>query len=417
MGVVYRARDTRLQRNIALKFLPEAWSADREARASAALNHPNICTIHEIGEHDGRPFIAMELLEGRTLRQEMGVRNLELGQIIDIASQVADALEAAHGKGIIHRDIKPGNIFITARGVVKVLDFGIAVMADSPDSRGGTAMGTRAYMSPEQRQGRAVDARTDVFSLGVVIRQMAGATAAFDRILERCLANDPAARFGSAAELRAALHGLRELTFVFADFERRLLERLARRVPRGLRANHFTALGMVGAAGAGVAYAVARYNPAWLWVASVMLAVHWLGDSLDGTLARVRGAERPKYGFYLDHVMGALSVVLVGVGIGLSGYINPLLALGLVVAYLAMAVNVYLESSVFGVARVEYGRIGPTEARLALIVLNTGLALGVHPTVRVANWTAVVVLAGMALVFVWRLARNLSRLSKLEPQR
>src|SRR6267378_1886441 len=245
MGIVYRARDTRLQRDVALKFLPAAWSADREARAAAALNHPNICTIHEIGAHDGRSFIAMELLEGRTLKQAMGVRSLELGQIIEIASQVADALEAAHAKGIIHRDIKPGNIFITARGVVKVLDFGIAVMAGSTDSRGGTAIGTRAYMSPEQLQGRAVDPRTDIFSLGVVIQQMAGGRAAFDRIVERCLANDPAARFGSAAELRAALHGLRELTFVFADFERRLLERLARRVPPGLRANHFTALGMV----------------------------------------------------------------------------------------------------------------------------------------------------------------------------
>ena len=417
MGIVYRARDTRLQRDVALKFLPAAWSADREARAAAALNHPNICTIHEIGEHDGRSFIAMELLEGRTLQQGLGVGGLGLGEVIEIASQVADALEAAHGKGIIHRDIKPGNIFITARGVVKVLDFGIAVMADSPDSRGGATVGTRAYMSPEQLQGRAVDVRTDIFSLGVVIQQMAGGRAAFDRILERCLANDPAARFGSAGELRAALHGLRELTFVFADFERRLLERLARRVPRGLRANHFTALGMVGAAGAGVAYALARYNPAWLWVASVMLAVHWLGDSLDGTLARVRGAERPKYGFYLDHVMGALSVVCVGLGIGFSGYVSLTLALGAVVGYLALAVNVYLESSVFGIAKVEYGRIGPTEARLALIVLNTVLALGVHPTVRVANWTVAVVLAGMAVVFVWRLASNLSRLAKLDPRR
>jgi len=172
---------------------------------------------------------------------------------------------------------------------------------------------------------------------------------------------------------------------------------------------------MVGAAGAGVAYALTRSNPAWFWVASVMLAVHWLGDSLDGTLARVRGVERPRYGFYLDHVMGALSVVLVGVGIGLSGYVNPLLALGLVVAYLAMAVNVYLESSVFGVARVEYGRIGPTEARLVLIAVNTVLALGVRPTMRVANWTLVIVLAAMVVVFVSRLVRNLSRLNKLEP--
>ena len=419
MGVVYRARDTRLQRDVALKFLPEAWSADREARAAAALNHPNICTIHEIAEHDGRPFIAMELLEGQTLKQRLGAGGLGLGEVIEIASQVADALEAAHAKGIIHRDIKPGNIFITARGAVKVLDFGIAVMADSPDSHARAAIGTRPYMSPEQLQGRAVDARTDVFSLGVVIQQMAGAggTTAFERILERCLANDPAARFASAGELRAALQGLRELTFVLANFERRLLERLARRVPRRIRPNHFTALGMVGAAGAGVAYALARYNPAWLWVASVMLVVHWLGDSLDGTLARVRSAERPKYGFYLDHVMGALSVVVVGLGIGVSGFVNPALALGVVVAYLALAVNVYLESSVFGVATVEYGRMGPTEVRLVLIVVNTVVALGVRPSVRVANWTLVIVLAGMALVFVWRLARNLSRLNKLEPQR
>jgi len=420
MGVVYRASDTRLHRQVALKFLPETWSRDREARAAAALNHPNICTIHEVGEHDGRPFIALELLEGRTLKEEMGSRRLELGEIVEIASQVADALEAAHDKGIIHRDIKPGNIFITRRGVVKVLDFGIALMADSPESHARMPIGTRTFMSPEQIAGRAVDTRTDLYSLGVVIDQMVTGpprTKALDDILERCLAKDPADRFPSAAELRSALRGLRDLTFVFANAERRLLERVARRVPRGIRSNHFTALGMVGAVGAGVAYALTRYSPAWLWLASLMLGIHWLGDSLDGTLARVRGTQRPKYGYYLDHVMGALSVVLVGVGIGLSGYVNPLLALGLVVAYLAMAVNVYLESSVFGVVKVEYGRIGPTEARLVLIVVNTVLALGVRPTVRVANWTVVIVLAGMALVFVWRLARNLSRLSKLEPRR
>src|SRR5437867_7477512 len=417
MGVVYRARDTRLQRDVALKFLPAAWSADREARAAAALNHPNICTIHEIGAHDGRSFIAMELLEGRTLKQELGVGSLELGEVIEIASQVADALEAAHAKGIIHRDIKPGNIFITTRGPVKVLDFGIAVMADAPDSHARAAIGTRPYMSPEQLQGQAVDARTDVYSLGVVIQQMAGGATAFDRIVEHCLANDPAARFGSAGELRAALSGLRELTFVLANFERRLLERLARRVPRRIRPNHFTALGMLGAAAAGVAYALARYNPAWLWVASVMLAVHWLGDSLDGTLARVRGAERPTYGFYLDHVMGALSVVVVGLGLAVSGFVNPALALGVVVGYLALAVNVYLESSVFGVATVEYGRMGPTEVRIALIVVNTVLALGAQPRMRITNGVLWVVLVAMVAVFVWRLARNLSRLAKADPQR
>ena len=174
---------------------------------------------------------------------------------------------------------------------------------------------------------------------------------------------------------------------------------------------------MLGAVGAGVAYALTRYKPAWFWVASLMLGTHWLGDSLDGTVARVRGTERPRYGFYLDHVMGALSVVLIGLGIGLSGYVSPLLALGLVVAYLALAVNVYLESSVFGIVKVEYGRIGPTEARLVLIVLNSIVALGARPPVRVVNWAFAIVLAAMVVVFVWRFVRNLSRLAKADPQR
>ena len=418
MGVVYRASDTKLHRQVALKFLPETWSRDREARAAAALNHPNICTIHEVGEHDGRPFIAMELLEGRTLKEEMGVRRLELGGIIEIGSQIADALEAAHAQGVIHRDIKPSNVFITTRGVVKVLDFGIALMADSPESHTRMPIGTRAFMSPEQLAGRPVDNRTDVYSLGVVIDQMATSrTKALDAVVQRCLAEDPADRFRSAPELRSALQGLRDLTFVFADSERRLLERLARRVPRRIRPNHFTALGMVGAVGAGAAYALTRYNPAWLWVASIMLGIHWLGDSLDGTLARVRGVERPRYGFYLDHVMGALSVVVIGLGIGFSGYVSPIFALGLVVAYLALAVNVYLESTVFGIVTVSYGRIGPTEVRIVLILLNTVVALGAGPSLRVANWTAGIALVAMGVVFFWRLGRNLSRLGKVDPQR
>src|SRR5437867_11630383 len=190
------------------------------------------------------------------------------------------------------------------------------------------------------------------------------------------------------------------MTFLLAGIERRVLQRIAARVPRSLRSNHLTVLGTLGAVGAGTAYALTRYDPAWLWVASLMLGIHWLGDSLDGTLARVRGTERPKYGFYLDHVMGALSVMAVGLGISLSGYVSPVLALGLVVGYLALAVNVYLESNVFGVATVEYGRMGPTEVRLVLIVVNTWFAVGVGTGVGVANGCVALVLGGIAVGFV-----------------
>lgn len=218
--------------------------------------------------------------------------------------------------------------------------------------------------------------------------------------------------------------GLREMTFVLADVERRILERLATRVPRAIRSNHLTAVGTLGAVGAGTAYALTRYSPAWLWVASVMLAVNWLGDSLDGTLARVRRTQRPKYGYYLDHVVDAFSTAVIGLGIGLSPYVNLGLALGLVVVYLAMSINVYLESSVFGVFKISYGRIGPTEVRLLLVILNTMLALaalwevkGPWPIELVANWTLAIVLTGMVTLFVARFARNLYRLAKLEPQR
>jgi phosphatidylglycerophosphate synthase len=416
MGVVYRAIDTRLGRQVALKFLLEAELRDREARAAAALNHPNVCTIHEIGEFEGRSFLALELLEGKTLKQELGAGSLEPGKIVDIAVQVADALEAAHAQGIIHRDIKPANIFITTRGVVKVLDFGIARLPGSAEPQ---KFGTRAYMAPEQLPGGggAGDERSDVFALGVVIREMVGTRPAggLEPIIARCVAAAPAERFQSAAAVRSALR--RDMTFVLAAFERRLLERMARRIPPSIRPNHFTALGMIGAVGAGVAYALTRYSPAWLWLASLMLLVHWLGDSLDGTLARVRGTERPRYGYYLDHAMGALSVVIVGIGIDLSGYLSPTLVLGLVVAYLTLAVNVYLESTVFGVLKVEYGRVGPTEARLVLILVNTALALGARPPMRIVDWTLAAALAAMVLVLVWRLGRNLSRLTRLDPRR
>ena len=449
MGVVYRATDTRLQRDVALKFLPLTWANtgpaqarfEREARAAAALNHPNNCTIYEVGEHGGRTFIAMELLEGRTLKDRIADRPLGLNEIVDIASQVADALDAAHAAGIVHRDIKPANIFITPRGVAKVLDFGVAKLVATEAGDAGSAFGTLPYMSPEQILDLQVDGRTDVFSLGVVMYEMAAGHRPFhgetqrelkaailgqsptplnsqiSSIIAQCLAKDPAKRFGSAGTLRKALQAAtkREMTFVLAELEQSVLTRLARRIPRAIRPNHFTALGLVGAVGAGVAYALARYNPAWLWIASLMLGIDWLGDSLDGTLARVRGTERPKYGYYLDKVAGAFSVTVIGLGIAFSGYVNPVLALVTLVVYLGLAINVYLESSVFGVYRFSYGRIGPTEIRLALVVLNTVLAIvgrGGGSVARIANWLLAIGLTAMVAVLIWRVARNLSRLAR-----
>src|SRR3989441_11399311 len=212
----------------------------------------------------------------------------------------------------------------------------------------------------------------------------------------------------------------REMTFLLAEPERRILQALAARVPRSIRSNHLTALGTIAAAGAGAAYALTNYSPAWLWVASLMLCLNWLGDSLDGTLARVRGTQRPKYGYYLDHVVDAFSTTVIGLGIGLSPYVDLGIALGLVVVYLALSINVYLESSVFGVFKISYGGIGPTEVRLLLIILNTLLVLtpAPHgPVAVVTNWTLAVILVCMIALFVGRFARNLYRLAKLEPQR
>src|SRR5687768_7207212 len=192
MGVVYRALDSKLGRHVALKFLPDGISQspdalDRftpQARSAAALNHPHICTIYEIGDYDGRPFIAMELLEGRTLADSISGRPLPIGTSLDLATHIASALDAAHGKAIVHRDIKPANIFVTSSGTAKVLDFGLAKTATtsaagSPDSDtvaqgsnltgAGSTLGTIAYMSPEQARGRDLDGRSDLFSLGVVL--------------------------------------------------------------------------------------------------------------------------------------------------------------------------------------------------------------------------------------------------------
>src|ERR1700685_3093739 len=231
MGVVYEAQDSQLGGRVALKFLPPEMKQDsqllerfqREARAASSLNHPNICTIHAIEQHERRHFIVMELLEGETLAQKMSRQPMETDKLLALGIQIADALESAHAKGIVHRDIKPANLFLTERGQVKILDFGLAKMSSGEIARGaegedetqafnheltspGSAVGTVSYMSPEQARGQLVDSRTDLFSTGTVLYQMATGTLPFQGdtsavILDAILNRDPR----PAAELNPML--------------------------------------------------------------------------------------------------------------------------------------------------------------------------------------------------------------------
>jgi phosphatidylglycerophosphate synthase len=210
----------------------------------------------------------------------------------------------------------------------------------------------------------------------------------------------------------------REKTFLLARPEGRVLEWIARRLPAWVMPDHLTALGVLAAIGIAAAYALSNQDPVWLWAASGLLVVHWLGDSLDGTLARVGRSERPRYGYYLDHLVDAIATTLIGVGLGFSPYMLVATGLVLVVAYLVLSINTYLETNALGVFSLGYGRLGPTEARVGLVAINTLLALGVAPVaygMGVLDFVGLGIAGVMVAALAVRAFRNLRELARLEP--
>ena len=206
----------------------------------------------------------------------------------------------------------------------------------------------------------------------------------------------------------------RDKRFLLAGPEARVLEWIAKRLPSRVKPDHMTALGVLASIGIAAAYVLSNGDSAWLWAASGLLVVHWLGDSLDGTLARVRRSERPRYGYYLDHLVDAFATAAIGIGLGLSPYMLLAVGLAIVVAYLILSINTYLETHAFGVFTLGYGRLGPTEARLILVAVNTLIALGLAGGA-LLNVLGLGLAAVMIVALVARAGRNLKRLAELEP--
>jgi archaetidylinositol phosphate synthase len=226
----------------------------------------------------------------------------------------------------------------------------------------------------------------------------------------------PWSTIGQQGEI--AMTAPRQKTFLLARPEARVLEWIARRLPRWVMPDHLTVVGVLAAVGIAAAYALSNRDPAWLWAASGLLVVHWLGDSLDGTLARVRRSERPRYGYYLDHLVDAIATALIGIGLGLSPYMLLVTGMVVVIAYLVLSINTYLETHALGVFSLGYGRLGPTEARVALIGVNAVMALGIAPVMVGLSVLDVAVLGLAALMvggLVVRALRNLRELARLEP--